>query len=667
VQRSARALGSLYVGGVVAAGVALLALSLRQVGGHQATGPAPVAFWLLATLLVVGEMRPLRWLDRRIGGETTVTWSFAGALLLLVPLGIALSALVVASALGDLAARKSAQRLAFNASQLALSLAAGAAVLDLAGARFAIVDGTVRWWWLPLGFAAAAAILVVNALLVSGVIAIHQQVLWRLVLRPSLLENASTDGMLLALAPIYVVVADRAGVLLPALLITALAVYSSARAATARQFDATHDHLTGLPNRRILREQLALATASADLEHGAALMLVDLDGFKEINDRLGHRVGDVVLQEVASRLVEGTRPSDTVARLGGDEFAVLVRPLDRGVNPDDVAERLAALLSKPCDVEGFPVVLGCSIGLAITPDHGDDPDTLLERADVAMYAAKREHSRVERYQPAGDQGPGKIGLLADLSRALDRNELELAFQPIIRVADGDVSGVEALVRWHHPTWGPIAPMSFMPLAEQTELMTALTEHVLDGSLAQAARWRSRGLDLLLAVNSSARNLVDLRFPDMVAAALARSGVPASSLEIEITENAVLTDPARVHVVLGALRDLGVRIAIDDFGTGYSSLVHLRDLPVDRVKIDRSFVRDLFRPRDRGIVGPIVTLAHNLGVEVVAEGVEDLRTLDVLADLGCDHAQGFAIAAPSAPDSTMSWLLARAELRAGAHA
>jgi diguanylate cyclase (GGDEF)-like protein len=460
---------------------------------------------------------------------------------------------------------------------------------------------------------------------------------------------------------VYVVVAANAVALLPALLITALAVYSSARAAAARQYDATHDHLTGLPNRRVLRDQLALATAAATPRQAAALLLIDLDGFKEINDRLGHRVGDAVLKEVANRLVAGTRPSDTVARLGGVEFAVLVRPLDGTAGPEDAAIRLGRELSQPCDIEGFPVVLGCSIGVAVAPDHGDDPDTLLERADVAMYSAKRSRTQVERYRPSGDQGPGKIGLLADLSQALARDELELAFQPIVAVAGGRVTGVEALVRWHHPTWGPIAPMSFMPLAEQTELMGALTDHVLRGSLAQAAAWRARGLDLLLAVNSSARNLVDLTVPDTVAAALARSGVPASSLEIEITENAVLADPTRVLVVLQALRDLGVRVAIDDFGTGYSSLVHLRDLPVDRVKIDRTFVHDLGRARGRGIVGPIVTLAHNLGVEAVAEGVEDIAALEILAQLGCDHAQGYAIAAPAPAGETLAWLVARSHV------
>ena len=652
-----RGLRSAYVAAVIAGGTVVLLTSALRARGHDLTGGEPAAFGMLAALLVLGELRPLRLIDRRIGGDITVTWSFAFALVLLAPLGAALGVLVIASAIGDVVGHKPLERVAFNAAQLTLSLAAGALVLDVFHARFVLVsDHGPEWWWLLVAVLAGAAVYLLNGVLVGTVVALHQSVSVLALVRQSVFDNLSTDGLLLALAPVYVAVARESLVLFPLVLFTALAVFVSARLALLRQYEATHDQLTGLPNRRVLYDQLTVfANRAAVGKERIAVLLIDLDGFKEINDRLGHRVGDTVLQEVARRLETVTRPADMVARLGGDEFAVILRRVSGVQDAEQIARRISASLHAPCMVDGFPIVLGASVGAAIAPDHSDDAQTLVEHADVAMYAAKRERVLFAVYQPQGEVGPGRVALLGDLHRAVESEELALAYQPIIELRSGRATGIEALLRWDHPRWGPIGPMQFMPLAEQTDLVSPITRQVLAAALAQAARWRASGHELVLAVNGSARNLLDLQFPDHIESFLDAAGIPPHLLELEITENAMMGDPTRVRVVLRALQAIGVRLAIDDFGTGFSSLVNLRDLPVDRLKIDRSFVQDLHHSRGASIVGPIIELAHNLDIVAVAEGVEDVHTLGQLRELGCDYAQGYAIAAPMPAGELTEWL------------
>ncbi len=656
-RRSVSRVPSLYVGGVILAGAVVLVLAVLRAVGHDPTGGEPAVFLVLAALLVIGELRPLRLVDRRFGGEITVTWSFAFGLALLVPLGVALSMLALASAVGDLANRKPARRVAFNSAQLVVSLAIGAGVLDLFGARLALTrDVGPAAWWLPVAVLAGATVYVVNGALVGVVVALHQQLPVGGMVRTTVIENFTTDGLLLALAPVYVSVARDDLVLFPFVLLTAVAVVVTAKVAMLRQHEATHDQLTGLPNRRVLFDQLATFAAwAAEGRERIAVLLVDLDGFKEINDRLGHRIGDIVLQEVARRLHGVTRPIDVVGRLGGDEFAVVLRRIVSPADTEAVARRIAAALHEPCMVDGFPVMLGASVGAAIAPEHGDDAETLIERADIAMYSAKRERVLFAIYEPHEESGPARVTMLAELHNAVERGELLIGYQPIIELATGRPTGIEALLRWEHPRWGAIGPNNFMPLAEQTDLVSPITRHVLARALAQAADWRRAGHDLVVAVNGSARNVLDLDLPDHVAALLDEAGVPPSMLELEISENAMLGDPTRVRVVLRALQDLGVRLAIDDFGTGYSSLLNLRDLPVDRVKIDRAFVHDLRTPRGARVIGPIIQLAHNLGVETVADGVEDIVTLSELRELGCDHAQGSAIAMPMEAADATSWL------------
>ena len=648
---------SLYVAGVIGAGVAVLAGAVLRARGHDPTGGQRAAFIVLAALLVLGELRPLRLLDRRFGGDITVTWSFAFALVLIAPLGVALGVLVAATIVGDAVNGKPPVRIAFNAAQLTLSLAAGAGVLDLFDARFALIRPSgPALWWLPVAALAGATAYFSNSVLVGTVVALHQERPIRALIRGSIFDNHTSDGLLLALAPVYVSVARDELVLFPLVLLTALAVFVTAKVALLRQYEATHDQLTGLPNRRVLFDELAALTARAvEGRERFSVLLVDLDGFKEINDRLGHRVGDLVLQEVARRLNRATRPIDVIGRLGGDEFAVVLRHVSTAVEAEHVAGAIAAALHEPCMVDGFPVVLGASVGAAMAPDHGDDAQTLIERADVAMYAAKRERQLFAVYEPQSEVGPGRVALLGELHHAVEHEELTVAYQPIIELDSGRTTGVEALLRWDHPRWGPIAPTQFMPLAEQTDLVTPITLQILGRALAQAASWRRAGHELIVSVNGSARNLLDLDLPDHVAQLLAEAGMPPSMLELEITENAMLGDPTRVRVVLRGLQALGVRLAIDDFGTGFSSLLNLRDLPVNRVKIDRAFVQDLRHSRGARIVGPIIELAHNLGIDVVAEGVEDVVTLGELRDLGCDYAQGFAIAVPMPAADATGWL------------
>jgi diguanylate cyclase (GGDEF)-like protein len=431
------------------------------------------------------------------------------------------------------------------------------------------------------------------------------------------------------------------------------AIYSLAALALNHRHEATHDQLTGLPNRRFFYEQATLSLQAAARRHqrNVAVLHLDLDGFKGINDRLGHHVGDLVLCEVARRLSEGRRSVDVIARLGGDEFAILLGDVPNGQTAIEVGERMAVELARPLSVDGVPVAIGGSFGVALYPSHGEDIDSLLRHADVAMYRAKTSGGGLELYDDRRDQhSTGRLGLLAELNDAISKDELSLVYQPKVDLRSGSVFGVEALIRWKHSRLGMVPPAQFMASAEHTELVTPLSQFVLRKALRQCAEWHNRGLHIGVAVNCSARNLHDLRFPNIVAALLRETNVDPAWLEIEITENTVMSDPVRTASVLGHLRSLGVTIAIDDFGTGYSSLASLRDLPIDRIKMDRSFVTGMARrSEDLMIVRSIIELAQNLGLGTVAEGVEDEDVLGLLRQLSCDAVQGYLLGEPMTPE------------------
>ncbi len=426
----------------------------------------------------------------------------------------------------------------------------------------------------------------------------------------------------------------------------------------ANEHQALHDVLTGLANRALFHDRVQQSVLLAEREGmEGAVMIMDLDRFKEINDTLGHPKGDIVLKEVARRLNEALRETDTVARLGGDEFAVLIPHVPDPASVVQVVEKIQEALDRPFVFQGLALDVRASVGISFFPRHGDDVDTLIQRADVAMYLAKASHSRYEIYAAHRDQhSPGRLALLADLRRALDDDEILLHYQPKIDLKTGTVTTVESLVRWNHPARGMIQPADFLPLAEHTGLIEPLTMYVLDRAMKQCAEWLEAGLELTVAVNLSPRNLLDLNFPDFISRLMHKWGLPPSCLQLEITESSLLSDPIRVRGVLERLSEMSVDISIDDFGTGSSSLAHLRDLPVRELKIDRSFVMNMEADEsDAVIVRSTIDLGRNLGLQVVAEGVEDESTWRVVTELGCDMAQGFFRSRPMPPDQIPHFL------------
>jgi diguanylate cyclase (GGDEF)-like protein len=412
---------------------------------------------------------------------------------------------------------------------------------------------------------------------------------------------------------------------------------------------ATHDALTGLPNRELLRDRLGQGLAAATRSEGEiALLLIDLDRFKEINDSLGHSYGDKLLCQVGPRLRSVLRDGDTVARLGGDEFAVLLPSVDGVAEAQAVAERLREALHRPFDVDGVALDVEASVGIVLSPWHGTDTEELLRNADIAMYAAKELKAGAVVFEP--DQhvtAPWRLTVLGDLRRALEGSEeLFLNYQPKYTLDGERIEGVEALLRWQHPTEGLIPPDEFIPVAEGTGIILRLTERVLGMALRQMRHWLDAGHAVPVAVNLSTRCLLDADLPQLVQRLLAEHRVPAELLRLEVTESAVMGDAARCMEVLERLHDLGVRLSIDDFGTGYSSMAYLRRLPVDELKIDRSFVLGMTTTQqDAVLVRTAIDLGHNLGLTVVAEGVEGAEHVHALRALGCDIAQGYHYARP----------------------
>jgi diguanylate cyclase (GGDEF)-like protein len=393
---------------------------------------------------------------------------------------------------------------------------------------------------------------------------------------------------------------------------------------------------------------------------GLAVVILDLVDFKEVNDTLGHQIGDQVLCEVSSRLTGATSPGDLVARLGGDEFAVLLPGIERVDDARRTGRRLKSALAQPIRVNGESIEVGASIGMCLAPDHGDVARILLTRADAAMYEAKSTGTGLHLYEPGLERtiSPQRLALASELRRAIACDELEVYVQPVAALPTHRVVGVEALVRWRHPQQGLLPPDMFIDLAERTGQIGALTTWVLTRAIDQCGRWRRSGHALSVAVNLSARGILDDGLTETVAHLLVTHDVPADALTLEITESAVVGRPARALTVLRRLRELGVRLSLDDFGTGYSSLSYLRELPVQAVKIDKSFVsRMLTQDSDAMIVRSIIDLAGNLGLEVVAEGVEDSASCDRLAALGCDLVQGYYLAPPMTPGGFEQWLAA----------
>jgi diguanylate cyclase (GGDEF)-like protein/PAS domain S-box-containing protein len=429
----------------------------------------------------------------------------------------------------------------------------------------------------------------------------------------------------------------------------------------ALQYQALHDPLTGLANRTFLTERLEETIRAGEREmKPCAVLLMDLDGFKSVNDSLGHQAGDRLLLQVAERMHRVLRKADTVARYGGDEFAVVPWGATDVTRAVLIAEKILNTMDQPFIIDDQSVSVSLSIGIAAFPQHADDAQTLIRRADVAMYTAKRARSGFSVYsvdQDGGETGGG-VPLVGKLRYAIDQFELVLHYQPIVNADDGKPLKVEALVRWGHPVHGLLPPDDFIPSAEQTNLIKPLTAWVLNEALGQVHAWSKAGIEVGVAVNLSARNLLDTELPDAVEQLLRTWQVSPEKLCLEITEGTIIANEA--EDTLARLHEIGVQISVDDFGTGYSSLTYLKRLPVREIKIDKSFVIDMATNRDgAAIVRSTIDLGHSLGLTVVAEGVEDEPTAALLREYGCDFLQGFHISRPAAPGPLGPWLRTRA--------
>ncbi|MFJ8718454.1 putative bifunctional diguanylate cyclase/phosphodiesterase [Streptomyces violaceus] len=647
---------------VAAAGFVLGAGFYRAFTGGHALFPSGTAGWALAVLtgIIVGHLVMLgrsRW-----WGGTGSGAALTLAVLLLygwVPAGmVSLTVVVLVGA----ARRNRWRQGVLHGSVDLLGIGAGALVLAAFGTVPSVESPAKPDAW-TLATAPEVALVAAAYLTVTRVL------LWYLhaprpglptVARTALVRQGLVAVALLGIAPLVCVVGVAKPILLPLFSIPLIALDSTLWIARARAEEQLRDPLTGLPNRQWLLERIWTALDDAErIDARVALMLIDLDRFRSVNDTLGHLAGDRLLLQIADRLRVALPRGAEAARLGGDEFAVLLPVADSTTSATRVARSLVAALSSPLDLDGLTLVLEASAGVAVFPDHALDAEGLLRRADVAMYQAKRDRTGVEVYESKRDSNtPDRLGLLGDLRRALEANEVHLHYQPKVRF-DGQVVGLEALVRWVHPERGKVPPDEFIAIAESSGLMPHLTEYVLEAALGQVGRWRSQGLFVPVAVNVSPRDVHTAGFAGSVAARLARHGVPAGALQLEITEHVLLEDPQRAADTLNALTGHGVKMSLDDFGTGYSSLVHLRRLPVSELKIDRSFVARLaVDTEDAEIVRCTVDLAHSLGLLVVAEGVEDDETWERLRDLGCDAVQGWLVAAAMPPEETTAWLRAR---------
>jgi diguanylate cyclase (GGDEF)-like protein len=645
-----------YVTSVITSGLGLLAffIALRADGlvRHGSVG-----MWFLFAAVVIGELVPIKLGPGR--GEVAPSTTFTFALLLSSGVAAAGIATALASGVADAIDGKRPSRSAFNVAQYVLAASAAGGVLLAAGVlphdhAFEPAD-------VPAILGAGLVFFLVNTWLVAGAIALTSGTRLRDQMSSELIRQSATEGILLGLAPLAVLALDANAMLLPLLALPMIAVQRAGRQATIAERLALHDALTGLPNRVVFRtrtrDAIRVAGRSGD---GVAVMLLDLDRFKEINDTLGHHYGDEVLRQVGERLSALLGEDDTVARLGGDEFAILLRSVETPAAGVALAAAARRAIAKHFDVAGVRLELGASVGIASYPEHGQDVDVLMQRADVAMYQAKEGRTGVERYVPELDgNSVQRLALAGDLRSALDREEFVLHYQPKIDLRTGAVKGAEVLLRWAHPVHGWLGPDEFIPLAEHTGLIVPLTHYVLDHALRQMGTWRANGLDIGVAVNLSARTLIERELPDQIEAMCRRWDVPTNRVVLEITESMVVADPARALPILARLHELGVEISVDDFGTGYSSMDYLKRLPVREIKIDRSFVMPLVTDaRDAAIVRCTIDLARSLGLRVVAEGVETPDVRARLTAMGCDQGQGFSFsrALPAAQFTT--WLIGR---------
>ncbi len=643
---------SLYVAAVAACAAGCLVL-LPWVRGWQIDSPA--LFVVLSGFVLAGELLPIPVPRRRGLARVTISAAFAFAILLRFGPGPAVLIYVSSSVIADAVGHVAPLKILFNAAQYLLAIVAAAGVLLLA---HSLPLGPITGSELPIVLLAAAAFFVTNHVLACVAGALLARLPVREYLREDLAFQAWTAGCVLAFAPALLASADASVALVPVCFVPMLAVYFGGRQAALSSHRAHHDALTGLPNRSSLSDTLQGELDGAERDgRPLAVMLLDLDDFKSINDTLGHELGDLTLQRVARRLRQAVGQRTVLARIGGDEFAVLVD--GQQAEAEAVAERLLAALDHPLEVDSVALHIRASIGIACFPQHGHNAPELIRHADVAMYCAKDSDAAFQTYAEEDDEySIDRLALAAQLRRGIERGELVVHYQPKVPLQGGSMLALEALVRWNHPQLGRIGPDGFIPLAEQTGLIKRLTEKVLEASLEQCKRWGDEGLEVTVSVNVSTRSLLDHDLLTIIEALLERFGLAASALQLEITESRIVADLPRARAALEELRAMGVMIAIDDFGTGYSSLSQLQQLPVDEIKIDRSFVTRMEIDRqDAVLVHSIIDLGRNLGLRVTAEGVETEKVKDVLAKLGCDFAQGFHLGMPVVANECTRYLVA----------
>lgn len=644
---------SAYVLVVCAFGVAGLVLAFSGASWPSTAQPVVWPILFLGFAAVVGEARPLS-ISRGDESAETVSTSapFILALIGFGGIGVAVLAQAVASLSDDIINRREVRKSAFNTAQYTLSvLAARAVFCGLTDVPFFAGPMTIEPRHLAPLLAGGLAMVVVNWLLVGTVVSIATSQSLRGLARVDARFHSATQIVLLCIGGVAALVAKDGVAALALLGAPVVAVYLTTAAAIRHAHQASHDSLTGLGNRDRLQRELtqAFVTAERGTMRGPGLVLLDLDHFKDINDTLGHPVGDQLLKQVAARLLLAVGDDTNASRLGGDEFAVVV---DGDLAATlQVAHDLLASLEAPMAIGELELLIRTSAGVAVAPAHGRNAETLMKNADIALYQAKLERDRISTYSPEFHvDNLARLQLLADLRAAIDSGQLGVAFQPQVDLNDRRMVGVEALIRWNHPVHGLVPPDAFIPLAENSGLIAELTSYVLDTALGALARWRTDGHDLRMAVNLSARHLSDLALPRQVTEALSRHRVPPEALVLEVTETGILADPVRVDVVIATLRKLGVAIAVDDYGTGHASLSYLKRLEVDELKIDKSFVIDMGHDEhDVIIVRSTIALARDLGLRVIAEGIQDEQTALTVRELGCDIGQGYHLGRPTTPD------------------
>ncbi|MEZ5116190.1 MAG: EAL domain-containing protein [Candidatus Nanopelagicales bacterium] len=647
-------------------GWAVLAFAVARAIGDGLVSVGP-ALLMLTVLVVVSELRPA--VTRVFGGDT-VSSSLAFVLAALYLWGPvpALLLQALSGLIGELVARKPPWKLLFNIGQYELSLLAAWVVMVVAGVTpspSAPLEGlrAADLGWIVLTWVVYH---LVNLALVAGLCESDDQTWWASFTEDFWFYTLSTLAVV-AISPLVVLAAvasPQSWVFMPLLLVPVMAVNRTAELVQQREHESLHDHLTGLPNRKLLSSRAERVLAGARPDRGVTLFLLDLDRFKEVNDTLGHATGDRLLEVVARRVAGAVRPSDTVARLGGDEFGVLLPGVTDESEADVVAGRVRATLAEPIHLDGVLLDVEVSIGMARAIGPGTPFEELLREADVAMYVAKGTRSGVAMYRPELDpHSAQRLGAVTRLREGLDARELEVHYQPKVAARGGAVVGMEALVRWRDPERGLVGPEDFVPLAERSGLVHRMTAYVLAEALDQARAWWDVGLKVPVAVNVSMRDLQETDLPARVDRELRRTGLPASALVLEVTESVLVQEPTRAVAALRRLAERGVLASMDDFGTGYTTLALLEHLPVSELKIDRSFVSHLGHPdASPAMVGSIIALAHALGLTVVAEGVETEAVRASLERLEVDAVQGWLVARPMPPEHATRWLLERAGAR-----